>query len=218
MKALFSFVFTCLFSILVFATEQRPDKIIYNGKEYSLNNFILEIYFDKYPEKHPIDIGLAEDILNTGLWRGYIATYEVVNNELWIKDIQVYNKCKDKMVCLSVIDQVFPKKEDRKITWYSGVLELVSEDDYILRSPYEFLKYNKYILLKINKSKVEKNKNVTIQEYIDIKKEYYHQYMKTRKFRREFREKKKWYKDNNMDMTDERLINDGIELYEIKDF
>ena len=64
-------------------TAQAPDKLVLDGETYSLNTNPLESYFGKHPERHPRE---AEDgdqvVLSTGLWRGYIATFEVIGNTL----------------------------------------------------------------------------------------------------------------------------------------
>lgn len=46
----------------VFATDQMPDKVIYNGQEYSLafDVFPMEDYFEKFSEKHPRNIIIQE--------------------------------------------------------------------------------------------------------------------------------------------------------------
>ena len=52
-------------------TAQYPDKITYNGTEYSLNSNPLEPYFEKNPENRP-------DMVSTALWRGYVGHFEII--------------------------------------------------------------------------------------------------------------------------------------------
>ena len=94
-------VFLCvaLFSTSVFATPQEPERLIYNGKEYSLQTHPLEKYFEKYKEKRP---GVGEYWLSS-LTRGYVATFEIKNKELFLKDIQVYDYSNDSSQLKSVL-------------------------------------------------------------------------------------------------------------------
>jgi len=69
-------------TICIFATGQISDKIIYKGQEYSLNTNPLESFFKKNPDLKP-----KPDIMSTALWRGYIATFEIQKDQLFVKDI-----------------------------------------------------------------------------------------------------------------------------------
>lgn len=98
-------------------TRQIPDRLIFENKEYHLNNYILDDYFREFPEKMP-----HFEISCTALWRGYIAVFEIKNKELLIKEID----------CLTDIDfnlkslrnEIFP---DNKFEWYSGLIRI---DDF----------------------------------------------------------------------------------------
>jgi hypothetical protein len=89
MKQLFTIILTIFSCLTVFGTSQCPEKIIYNGKEYKLHSNPMETYFKKYPDKRP-----KGGIRSTALWRGYVATYEVKNNQLFLKDISVIEEYK----------------------------------------------------------------------------------------------------------------------------
>lgn len=65
-------------------TAQYPDRIIYKGKECDLHSNPLESYFDKYPDKRP-----QSETDSNALWRGYIATFEIKDNQLYIRDIKI---------------------------------------------------------------------------------------------------------------------------------
>jgi hypothetical protein len=65
-------------------TQQIRDKLIYDGKEYYLNNEILEYYFDEFPKCKP-----ESNSIMTACWRGYCATFEIINNELIIKEFDL---------------------------------------------------------------------------------------------------------------------------------
>jgi hypothetical protein len=77
-KTMRTFLLTAIFFVLaicIFATGQISDKIIYKGEKSSLNTNPLESFFKKNPNLKP-----QPDIMSTGLWRGYIATFEIQND------------------------------------------------------------------------------------------------------------------------------------------
>lgn len=78
MRMFLTIILTLFFGVNVFATGQEPDRIIFKGQEYMLFSNPLETYFKKYPDKRP-----TRGFESTGLWRGYIATFEVRNNRLF---------------------------------------------------------------------------------------------------------------------------------------
>lgn len=83
-RLLLTIIFTLFSGLKVFATAQFPDKINYNGKEYNLNSNPLEVYFEKNPNKRP-----KSEVRSSALWRGYVATFEIIDNQLFLKDIEI---------------------------------------------------------------------------------------------------------------------------------
>lgn len=98
-------------------TQQIKDKLIYDKKEYYLNVELMEGYFRDFPEKFP-----KFDVDCTALWRGYIATFEIKNNELYIKKLDWLADIDFNMKSLR--DEIFP---NNKFEWYSGLIRI---DDF----------------------------------------------------------------------------------------
>ncbi len=65
-------------------TTQIRDSLLYEGKTYPLNEIILERYFDAFPMQKP-----EIEISTSALWRGYIATFEIEDEQLFIKEVEV---------------------------------------------------------------------------------------------------------------------------------
>jgi len=112
-----------------FATIQRPDIIIYNGKEYDIDFSVwpLEEYFREFPEKRPVTD------LYTNLWRGYIATFEIIQNELWVIDIKIIDDREGIIEAInpdgtfkyrSIINEIFNGNNRIIIDWFNGMLIL----------------------------------------------------------------------------------------------
>ena len=140
-------------------TAQYPDKITYKGIEYNLNSNPLEKYFEQFPEKRP-DGG----IMSTALWRGYVAYFEIIEDQLFVTDIKIQvpdKKSKDDYDTkwLSVFKQVFPNKEKVKINWYTGILILPYGKivEYV-HMGYAST-YSKYWLLEIDKGNFNEARN-----------------------------------------------------------
>lgn len=81
-----------LISSQVFATAQFADILIYNRDTLILHSNPLESYFD---QKGNRKIGEVEMIGTcTALWRGYVATWELTNDSLFLVKVQT-NCCSD---------------------------------------------------------------------------------------------------------------------------
>jgi len=68
------------FTCEAFATAQAPDFLIYKGETLELDVNPLEEYFEKNPDRR-----LKDAPISSGLWRGYIATFEFKKNVLTLK-------------------------------------------------------------------------------------------------------------------------------------
>lgn len=171
-------------SVNALATAQYPDKLFYNGKEYALYSNPLETYFDKHPDKRP-----KGGMMSTALWRGYIATFEILDSQLYVKDIviEVYDttgEVKYKTKWKSVIDEVFPGQEKLKVDWLTGLLVI----------PYGKLKkyvhmgygstYEKYILLEIDKGDLKKGKKYNYKEYELFKDRQFEAFKQTEEYQK----------------------------------
>jgi hypothetical protein len=95
-------------SFLLFATIQEPDILLYNGREYRIWEEPMEIFFEQFPEKRP-------EWSRTNLWRGYVATFEIIQNELWVIDIKNSQN-------ISIINEILDGRDRMKIDWYNGTL------------------------------------------------------------------------------------------------
>ena len=147
-------------------TAQQSDKIIYKGIECDLHTNPMEYYFTQYPDKRP-----HKDIYCTGLWRGYVAVFEIEDSQIYLKDIKVmtgdFNTDYINLTkgWKSVINEVFPNQEHIKLDWFSGTLVLPSGElvNYVhmgYASTYEH-----YILLDIENGDLKSEKQIGHEEY-----------------------------------------------------
>lgn len=177
MKTFVLFIIALCFTINLSATPQMPDKIIYKGKVYKLLSFPLESYFKTHPDKRPKTKGMS-----TGLWRNYIATFEIKNNQLYVKDIKimVFDSKSSKEKYKSVINQVFPNQKNVKADWDSELLE-VATGKYIEVEPliYGKIDYENYLILEINRGNVLRALHLNYKELDEFKEKQFLAFKKT---------------------------------------
>lgn len=206
MKFLLIAVLTTILKLTTFATAQYPDKIVFKGKQFSLLTNPLEIYFSKHPDKRP-----KGGIESTALWRGYVATFEIKDNELVLKDIEIQgmdiaNKKGNNTKWTSVLNDVFPNQRVTKIDWLTGLLvlpygKIINYVHMGYGSTYE-----NYVLLEIGNGDFKRAKEFN---YLDYQK------FKERQFN-VFKESEE-YKKIKTDLKKDGSSDDFIESF-LKDF
>lgn len=212
MKKILTFILVALISLNVFSNSgnQRPDKLIYNGKEYSLNYYPLEDFFKKNPDKKPKSV-----LRSTNLWRGYLATFEFSNNQLFLKDIEILeydslsivkheprlDSIKDIKFPLqyntklkSVFNTIFPNQTKLKIDWVTKLLvlphgEKKNNPNFDYDEHYEM-----YFLLEIYKGELKKEKNFNFEAFEIFKDEQFEALKKTKNYREIKKEIRNTYK------------------------
>lgn len=197
MKSITILTLTLFISLSVFATAQYPDKIIYNNKEYSLHSNPMEEYFTKYPDRKP-----EGGIISTALWRGYVATFEVIDGQVFLKDIEIRvpdssaknNSFDTKWV--SVLKVVVPDGSKLKLEWLTGLLviphgKMINYVHMGYGSTFE-----NYILLEIDKGDLKKEKKFGYKEYEKFRERQFEAFKKTEEYK-QLKEKLK--KEGNSD-------------------
>ncbi|MEM7512890.1 MAG: hypothetical protein AAF388_18320 [Bacteroidota bacterium] len=186
----------------VFSTAQIPDKLIYNGKKYALHSNPLEEYFKEFPDKRP-----RREVSSTALWRGYMATFIVKDNQLYLKDIEV--EVRDTTSgrsfdykWISVLKEVFPEEEFKKIDWLSGLLVIPNGElvNYV-HMGYAST-YSNYILLELDKGNLTYEKIFGYKEYEKFKAQQFEAFKLTEDYQK----------------IREELIGEGSSENEIDDF
>ncbi|MCI5135552.1 MAG: hypothetical protein D3920_10875 [Candidatus Electrothrix sp. AW2] len=178
-----------------FATAQYPDKVVYEGKEYSLHTNPMEAYFTKHPDKKP-----KNGVMSTALWRGYVATFEFKTNSLVLKDIEIeiWNEAKDDTSWKSVNDDVIPKGKDLVVDWFTGILVLPHGKlvNYV-HMGYGST-YSNYILLEVKKGKLTGKRAYDHKKYEIFKEKQFQAFKKTEAYKKHAEElkKKEWSQDD----------------------
>lgn len=178
-------------ALSAFATAQFPDKILYDGKEYSLHTNPMDSYFSKHPNKKPKD-----EVMCTALWRGYVATFEIKDNDLALTDIEVMVMKKNKdgesnTAFKSVKDAVISQGKTLVIDWFTGILVLPHGElvNYV-HMGYGST-YSNYILLEIKKGKLTGKHTFDHKEYEQFKEKQFQAFKKMEIYRKHAGELKK---------------------------
>ena len=146
-------------------TMQIPDAVIYNDAIYETGAYCADL-FEPYLEKHHIE--LFADC--SALWRGYIATWKIENDMLYLVEIyanvtgaKAHIKCQ-KGTILSLLsdeavdmDYFFPGQSKVFADWYSGILPIHNENASKEES--------KYLIFKVANGHIIGQEQVTEQEY-----------------------------------------------------
>ncbi|MBL4649607.1 MAG: hypothetical protein JKY03_07740 [Aureispira sp.] len=198
----------------VSATAQIPDRLIYEGKSYHLHNNPLEVYFKEHPKKRP-----EGEVTSTALWRGYIATFEIQDQVLVLKDLQieVYEHQEGKEEWMpnttlkSVLKEVFPEEEAFIIDWCTEVLILPSGKliKYVHHA-YASI-FEQYVLLEMKEGTLTQSKAFDTAGYLAFKKQQLERFKATTDYQTYLTKWKEKY-DYTVEDVDE-ILEAGIFKY-----
>jgi hypothetical protein len=174
---------------MAMATAQFPDFLHYKGKKYAMICNPLQPFFEKYPDKKP-----GGGVMSTANWRGYIATFKIENQRLYLSDVTIEvrdetreHKYKDK----TVLREIFPGKKDVVAKWFDGLLVIpTGKMTRYVHMGYAST-YEKYLLIRVQDGEVIKERSYNQEEYQDFKKRQFEAFKKTKAYRALLKELKK---------------------------
>jgi len=147
----FYFLFLLVTSFAVFGQKYIPDRIIWNGNEYDYRFHHLEQYFNYYPDKR-----IVQNKDSTIVNRGYVALYEIFNDELYLRDIKI-QKGVDSITMVSVRDKFSPSTEERiPLRWVNGLVQIGLGIDDFKNDTLRPLNDNN-IVFEIQRGKIKRN-------------------------------------------------------------
>jgi hypothetical protein len=178
-RLLLTIILTLFSGLNVFATAQFPDKINYNGKEYNLNSNPLEVYFEKNPNKRP-----KSEVRSSALWRGYVATFEIIDNQLFLKDIEIQyrdttSKGSNNSNWKSVLNEVFTDQKNIQVDWYTGLLVLPQGKVVNYVHMGYGSTYQHYTILELNKGVLTQEKQFKRKAYEKFKEKQFQVFKQT---------------------------------------
>jgi len=166
------------------ATGQEPDYLIIKGKRVCIQTNPLETFLSSHPDRK-----LKKPTLITSCWRGYIATFEIIENKLFVQKIvtrQMSIDEKTKQVSENETDvtgELIYKPEERFCSWYTAVLilpegELVHYVHMGYASSYE-----RYTLIWIRDGILIAEKHLSLNEFNDYKIKKFSAFKETQEYK-----------------------------------
>ncbi|MCO7225989.1 hypothetical protein [Pleionea sp. CnH1-48] len=170
----------------LWATAQVPDTLLFQGKTHDLHVNPLSRFFEENPELKP-----ESEVTVTSNWRGYEATFSIVNDQLYVNDITVlrkgffkWNDIRD----VSVIRDVFPEKLDRRLKWYSGLL--ISPKGKVVKYIHGGYasQFERYLLIRVKKGIVTEYAEMTLEQWKTYKQRQFEAYKQTKEYQTLYRD------------------------------
>jgi len=162
------FLFTTL---NCFSTEQIPDLLVIGKDTFYLKTFPLEkLEF----EKSPFSYG-EFNFPHTGCWRGYRATWKIIDNKLALLEVEKVDSINQKLDIIDFFKQnnYSPKMVNRYVyaDWFNSKLLIYSSPYYYgypglyLEEEYPWRKDKKNVQLVFEKGILKENKIVEFDSY-----------------------------------------------------
>ncbi len=100
-------------------TAQIPEKILYEGESGSLFTNPMETYFTKGTPRPEFAAP------HTACWRGYIGTWEIREDTLYLVDIKAWMRDREGKITPVEFEALFPgKTKPMKADWFTGTLRI----------------------------------------------------------------------------------------------
>ncbi|WP_343665052.1 hypothetical protein [Chryseobacterium mucoviscidosis] len=145
-------------------TLQIKDSLIYNNERYLIHDELLEYKIRADKSLKPKSAGSF-----SACWRGYIATFEILENNIYLKDIHI----KDDKERQRLLNGLFQDSQDYKLTWLNTLIVLYKNKLDGKTSLPELSIYESYEILTIQEGNLIDSKIFSHEEYINFKYNHY---------------------------------------------
>jgi hypothetical protein len=102
-------ILICLISGQLFGTAQIPDFLIYQDDTLAIYSNPLESYFHKKGTRTIDEIDFEKGDYCTALWRGYVGTWKIENDSLFLVSIEI-DYCSDTPIGIDITKEFGSKK------------------------------------------------------------------------------------------------------------
>ena len=186
-KALCCFIGTALCSASpARATGQAPDLLLMNGKQYSILTNPLEPFLALNPKKTP-----TSDIVSTGLWRGYVATWKIEDDRLILTKIETLRRKPTDDGAFDTeygdtTQAVFPEDGVVIATWFTGHIVIPTGKlvEYV-HMGYAST-YKKYLILRVERGVLTKQYRLNSEEFRKFRDAQFAAFSRTKEYQTEF--------------------------------
>lgn len=193
---------------LAWATAQRPEILLVDGKTYSLTTNPLGAWLQAHPDRK-----LPQGSPVTSNWRGYTGTWEIEKGRLWLRKVSVEfnrntadrpdlkfgdpptpSRCKaksdDYWDCDQTLD-LFPDGGDILAGWYSGTLIVPTGEmvEYV-HMGYGST-YSRYLVISVHKGEVTRQLDLDDKQFMALRRERFKAFQKTKLYQDQIAETRK---------------------------
>ncbi|MEN6560208.1 MAG: hypothetical protein ABFD52_05495 [Acidobacteriota bacterium] len=164
----------------VFGTAQQGDILTHEGKKYKIQTNPLERYLEQHPDSRP-----RSRIHSTGLWRGYVASWEFKNKKLVITDIRILASMEgpEENRWRSVLSEIFPGQREVFAEWFSGHI-IVPTGKLVKRVMMGYAsEYSSYWILWVSKGEIIKEWRGSRRAFNKFRKAQFELFKKTETYR-----------------------------------
>ena len=178
MKAALVAVGLALLATPARATEQTPDTLLYEGRQYPLAVEPLDGYLAAHPEQNERIQKGAERTISTDNWRGYLATWTVAEGRLQLVDVTVPS---DRSGRRSILKDLFPAGTPDVANWFDGYLVL--PDGKPLGDPLVGAEYDHYLIIRVEDGIVTDTAMADLEDFHTFRAAQFDAFKETNAFR-----------------------------------
>ena len=188
------------------ATAQAPDVLKIGGKTYSLHSNPLRPIADQIQDRFP-----KPEVVSSGLWRGYIATFAVRDGSLYLEDVRVPTTSSKQY--RSVMKELFDDPAPRVAAWYTGNLIVPTGElvEYV-HMGYAST-YSSYVVVTVVKGVVREQREMNAEDFGHFRRAQYAAWKKTPDYAKELAEAKSGPDPMTDEMAEEFIFQFASEEY-----
>ena len=175
-----------------FATAQAPDILKHDGKTYHLQSNPLGELLRTTGIQLP-----QPDVVSSGLWRGYIATWSIRDNKLYLDDVRVPTRAYARSDApqekrfRSAMEHMFQSSQPKVATWFTGHL-IVPTGELVDYAHMGYAStYSSYMVATVVKGAVRQLRNMNQQQFESFRRSQFEAFRKTADYRESREEAKK---------------------------
>lgn len=145
-------------------TRQIKDILIYEGERLAIDQYLLEDYFNEFPDQRP-----RSDVFFLALWRKYVVTSEIVNNQFVVRSIKVRSPAE----AMAFEDWKGDFPLNKKFDWFSGLIRIDSNrlSDWKEESKmFKYLEVYRGDLLDVKSFSLEELETFKDEQFVRFKK------------------------------------------------
>ncbi len=179
----------------VLATPQIPDILIYEGRKYDWNGYSPAYEYFKRNNFQPPH----EAVVTTANYSVFIMTYEIVNQKLFLIDVEIEVTQESKygsdyppdLVSKSVFKTYFPNQEKVLMDFYSNIQIITFvEIKEVTQNNWTDIHWEDYLVFEIKNGNVISELDLNYKKFRRLKKNQFKEFKKTADYQKAIKNEK----------------------------